>query len=285
MQPHPKHSQSPDTDLRKAKPVNFKIHEKFSSDVCLAVEATARAGQVILDGFERTIRIDQKADMSLVTECDHAAEKVILDVLLKQTDHAVLSEEVGELPGKSGLKWVIDPIDGTTNFSRKLPVFAVSIALMSDTETLLGLIHLPLTNEFYYAETGKGAHCNESPIQVSKTVDPSRSLVMIENGRGEIFYRSMVKLIERLIGKFDVRWTGSTAVELVQLACGQADAFISCGDKIWDYAAGLLIVEEAGGIVTDWNGEKRDGSHSYVLASNEELHAQLLSSIQGLQAG
>ena len=194
----------------------------------------------------------------LVTEVDHASEKAILSVLKSQfPDHYILSEEAGEIIQDSAYKWIIDPIDGTVNFAHGIPLNCVSIALEHNGAIILGVVYNPHMNELFIAEKGKGALLNDKAISVSvqdKTVNACLvtgfpyTYINVSNGPLEIFERFIRKGVP-------VRRLGSAAIDLCWVAAGRFDGFYEHKLEAWDSAAGYLIVEEAGGRVTDFEGK------------------------------
>jgi myo-inositol-1(or 4)-monophosphatase len=252
-------------------------------DLKLAINAAAKACVAIKSGYEQTFDISQKNDKSLVTSIDQAAERIIIDELQKQSPHAILSEESGQLPGSSGLTWVIDPIDGTTNFSRHHLPFAVSIGLMDGDDSCLGVIHNPLTDECFYAESGSGTFLNGQQVYVSSNADPARSILFFNFGSDIDDRARIVQVVDQLIYDYGIRTWGTTAWELCAVAKGAADGFICVGDKLWDFAAGICLIKEAGGRFTDWRGRAWSGDHTYFIASNQKIHAQLVERVHFLQ--
>lgn len=255
----------------------------FSEDLNLAIEAAQHAGNVVINALQTDIIAESKGDKGLVTEFDQRAEQAIIETLQAKSTYSILGEETGRTDTASRKFWVVDPIDGTTNFSRMLPLFAVSIALMQDAEILLGVIFNPYTKEYFYAEKGHGAYRNGSPIQVSTNHQPAKSIVLLDHGYAEADVARMTTLYRRLGLKYGLRLLGTTALALTMVANGKADAFISSGDELWDFAAGVLLVQEAGGNFTDWRGQPWDGHTPFIFASNGRLHESLLPHIRDLQ--
>lgn len=254
----------------------------MTSDLKTALAAADRACEVIRSAYGQNIQTEKKADHSLVTITDQQAEHLIIEMLQKHSKHAILSEESGSVPGNTGFTWVIDPIDGTTNFARHNTPFAVSIALMHGDESMLGVIQNPLTHEIFYAEKDCGAFLNGQPIHVSKNADPHRSILFFNFGAHPDDRKKIIEVVDLFIYDFDLRTWGTTAWELCAVAKGAADAFICLGDKIWDFAAGMCIVEQAGGRFADWRGQPWNSSHSYVLASNPRIQPLIIEKIHRL---
>lgn len=248
------------------------------------LKEAARAGAAeILRYFNRDFKITNKEGVNnLVTEADHASEKAILEVIHSAfPDHQVLAEETGEILQDSAYKWIIDPIDGTVNFAHGIPLNCVSIAVEKDREIVLAAVFNPHLDEFFFAEKGKGARLNEQPIRVSgenKTLNACLvtgfpyTYINMPNGPLEVF--------ERLIRKgVPVRRLGSAAIDLCWVAAGRFDGFYEHKLEPWDSAAGFLIVEEAGGRVTDFDGNKFSVYQHRVLATNGRIHDEMLEVI------
>jgi len=256
---------------------------EWNHELSLARRASRQACELIYSAFSGDVDVQQKQDASLVTAVDRDSERIIIDILRKESEHAVLSEETDSIPGTTGYTWVIDPIDGTTNFSRKHTPFAVSIALMKNHESLVGVIENPLTNECFHAQKGGGTFSNDSRIVVAENDRPAHSILFFNYGSSTKSRHLIVKVVDRLIDSFDLRTWGTTAWELCAVAKGTADGFICVGDKLWDYAAGMLLVQEAGGLFTNWRGGPWSAEDSFVLASNPKIHPILLEYLSGLQ--
>lgn len=250
----------------------------------LITAAHAGAAQ-IQKFFNNEFKISNKEGVNnLVTEADHAAEKAIMDVIKESfPDHYILSEEAGEIIQESSYKWIIDPIDGTVNFAHGIPLNCVSIAVEKDGEIILGAVYNPHMNEFFLAEKGKGSVLNDKPISVSKETEAMKACLVtgfpytylnIPNGPLEIF--------DKLIRKgVPVRRLGSAAIDLCWVAAGRFDGFYEHKLEAWDSAAGYLIVEEAGGKVTDFNGNKFSPYQHRILATNGKIHDELLEIVNG----
>ena len=233
--------------------------------------------------FNKSFIVSNKEGINnLVTEADHASEKAILDVIYKEfPDHHILSEEAGEIIQDSNYKWIIDPIDGTVNFAHSIPLCCVSIALEYKGEIILASVYNPVMNELFFAEKGKGATLNDKPIRVSKKQNVMNACLVtgfpytyldMPNGPLQIF--------EKLIRKgIPVRRLGSAATDLCWVAAGRFDGFYEHKLQAWDSAGGYLIVEEAGGKVTDFNGGKFSPYQPHILATNGDIHEEMLAVI------
>jgi myo-inositol-1(or 4)-monophosphatase len=260
----------------------MQIPSFLSDDLKIAIEAARVAGEVTMRGFKKTLTVQSKSGKGLVTDIDQKAEKVILDILRDKTPHSVLSEESGYKQG-ADCCWVIDPIDGTTNYSRKIGLFAISIALLEDQEIKSGVIYQPFSEKCYFAEKAKGAYLNGTEIKVSKNQNPESAILFINHGYARQARKQLVRLTDKLVYDYNLRTFGSTALELCAVAEGQADAYICSGDELWDYVAGLLLVQESGGRVTDWTGSKWQPKNDFILASNGYFHSKLVNQIKSLQ--
>ena len=223
---------------------------------------------------------EEKTPADFVSEVDHAAERVIRDVILgRHEDAAVVGEELSpELNLPAGITFVVDPLDGTTNFLHGYPAYAVSIAALVDGELAAGVVLNAVTGELFTATVGGGARRNGQPISVSRIVDPSRALI----GTGfpfkhrELIDPYMQQLPRVLASTAGVRRGGSAALDLADVACGRFDAFWELRLAAWDIAAGILLIREAGGVVTDLDGQPAPIGHGPVVAGNPAMHRWLL---------
>ena len=235
--------------------------------------------------FNSDFKISNKEGVNnLVTEADHASEKAIMDVIRKDfPEHQLLGEESGKLVQDSNYKWIIDPIDGTVNFAHGIPLNCVSIGIEKDGKIIMGVVYNPHINEFFFAEKGKGATLNDKPISVSNETQVLKSCLVtgfpytyinMPNGPLEIF--------DKLIRKgVPVRRIGSAAIDLCWVACGRFDGFYEHKLEPWDSAAGFLIVEEAGGKVTNHENEPFSIYQHKILATNGKIHDELSGIITG----
>ena len=248
------------------------------------LQEAVRAGAAEIERyFNGSFRVSHKEGVNnLVTEADHASEKAMMDVIRRQfPDHFILSEEAGEIVMDSTYKWIIDPIDGTINFAHGIPLNCVSVGVEYQGEMILGAVYNPHMNEFFLAEKGKGATLNDQAIAVSNESSAIRACLVtgfpytyinMENGPLEVFDRFIRKGVP-------VRRLGSAAIDLCWVACGRFDGFYEHKLEAWDSAAGFLIVEEAGGKVTDFDGNRYSPYQHRIVASNGKIHAELLDVI------
>lgn len=255
---------------------------KFSEDTTLAVEAAHLAGEIIREGFGHARQIRDKGNgNSIVTEVDEKAEQIIINTLQAKTDYSILGEESGEIDGSPEAKWIIDPLDGTTNFTRGVSLLCVSIALMRDDEPVIGVIYNPIHDITYVAEKGKGAWRNGEKMGTSKSMIPP--VILLEVGYGGEFRNLFGEVVEKVVGVYSIRKLGTTALEFAHVACGAADVVITAGDAVWDYAAGICLIREAGGNVTDWKGNEWNNNTSYICGSNGIIHEAIVERIGPLQ--
>ncbi|NCI47845.1 inositol monophosphatase family protein [Sediminibacterium soli] len=235
--------------------------------------------------FNGTFVISNKEGVNnLVTEADHAAEKAIFEVIQKDyPDHAILSEETGEIAQDSSYKWIIDPIDGTVNFANGIPLCCVSIGIEQDGEMVMGAVYNPFLNELFFAQKGFGATLNDKRIQVSE--QPALINSCLVTGFPYTYLDSPngpLQVFEKLIRKgVPVRRLGSAAIDLCWVAAGRFDGFYEHKLQAWDSAAGFLIVKEAGGTVTDFKGKPYSPYQPGIIASNGKIHNELVNVVNG----
>jgi myo-inositol-1(or 4)-monophosphatase len=251
-----------------------------------AIQIARDAGRILSDRFGRAIQISNKGDIDLVTEADLAAERFIIEQIKSyHPRHAILAEEADasgvKHEGDGAWKWIIDPLDGTTNYAHGYPCFCVSIALEHKGQVVLGVIYDPTRDELFAAERGEGATLNGRRIRVSETEDLNRAMLCTGfpydvRGR-EDFIRHFSNFI--MHGQA-VRRDGSAALDLAAVACGRFDGFWEEGLRPWDVAAGVLLVEEAGGRVSYYDGSPFNIYHPPILASNGLVHEAMMRVIQ-----
>ena len=249
------------------------------------LEAIQAGGVELKKFFNNEFKISHKEGVNnLVTEADHAAEAAIISVIKKNfPGHQVLAEETGQHINESDYKWIIDPIDGTVNFAHGIPLCSVAIAIEKDGEIIMSSIYAPVLNELYFAEKGNGAFLNDRKISVSEETSVLKACLVtgfpytyinMSNGPIEVFGRLVKKGIP-------VRRLGSACIDLCWVACGRFDGFYEHKLEPWDSAAGYLIVEEAGGKVTDHEGKKFSVYQHRIIATNGKIHDELLGAING----
>jgi myo-inositol-1(or 4)-monophosphatase len=250
----------------------------LENELEVALEAARRAGGVLREGFGVRPEIKYKGEVDLVTETDERAEDAIREALLGAfPSYGMLGEEGGETVGDEDARWIVDPLDGTTNFAHGLPMFAACIALERAGDVVLGLVYDPIAEEIFVAERGRGARLNGEGISVSETDQLLRALVVT----GLPYDRDEVPAAVDLFGRFatraqDMRRLGSAALDLCYVAAGRLDAYYERGIHAWDVAAAGLILEEAGGRITDYKGHPFELEGGEVVASNGPLHPALI---------
>ena len=255
----------------------MKINPEFKKIILLAAK---KAGEILEKNFKKSIGISFKKDLSLVSKIDLETEKVIIELIKKRfPSHDILSEEKG---GRIGEKytWIVDPLDGTTNYLSKFPFFSTSIALLYEKEPILSVNFNPVTKELYFAEKGKGAFLNERKIKVSKTQTLKKAILLFGKGRKKEEFLKFFQALKRTSRKCRTfRCWGAANLSLCYLASGRIDGFIFAGDNPWDSVAGVLLVKEAGGKVTDFQGRDWQIETKDVVATNKKIHNSLLKII------
>jgi myo-inositol-1(or 4)-monophosphatase len=250
-------------------------------------EIAREAGALLMKYFEARVKIEYKGDVDLVTEADRKSEALILERIRSHwPSHDVMGEEGTRLESGSDYRWYVDPLDGTTNFAHGFPVFCVSLALEFKGRRVAGVVYDPTRDELFTAEQGRGAHLNHRPIRVSVVDRLAECLVATgfpshkRHKNPNIFFYHQITL--RTHG---VRRAGSAALDLCSVACGRFEAFWEFNLNPWDTAAGVLMVEEAGGQVTDFSGAPFNINSRETLASNGLVHGAMLAEFDGVFHG
>ncbi len=243
-----------------------------------------QAGEILRTGYGQCITIDHKGIIDLVTDVDRRSEAFLLDAIRKRfPTHRVVAEESGVLDGDNSRVWYVDPLDGTVNYAHGVPIFAVSIAYTENGKFVLGAVYDPMQDEYFCAERGSGAWLNGNPLSVSEAQDLNDSLLVTgfpydirTNPENNLDHYASFALRSQ-----GVRRLGSAALDLAYVAAGRFDGYWEPGIKLWDIAAGILIVQEAGGTVTDIHGGPDYLSPTpSVLAANPRIHSQMLEVLQ-----
>ena len=254
------------------------------------INVMAAAAQKAARGLKRdfgeveNLQVSKKGVSDFVSAADLKAEKVLRAELEKaRSGFGFLMEESGETKGAEGSgRWIVDPLDGTTNFLHGIPHFAISIGLEYRGEIVAGMVYAPITDELFWAEKGRGAYLNDRRLRVSarsRLADAVVATGIPHAGRGEpnAYLREMRVVMDQVAG---IRRFGAAALDLAWVAAGRCDAYWETGLSPWDLAAGILIVSEAGGYVTDMEGGTAMLDNGEVVAANDQLHAPLLKLLQ-----
>ncbi|MEH0021081.1 MAG: inositol monophosphatase family protein [Desulfobacter sp.] len=243
-----------------------------AGQICLKDRATLTSGNVMF-----------KNPKDLVTETDRRVETFLLDALShRYPDDGILGEETGATQGASARRWIIDPIDGTTSFVHNQPFYGISIALEAEGEIILGAVYAPVLDQMFYAEKGKGARLNDTPIRISDTKRLDQAVMAtgfacLRAGRPDNNLARFNRIVPKLR---DIRRYGSAALDLCYTACGRLDGYWEMNLNIYDIAAGIVILKEAGGVVSDFSGENHFPENG-IVSANPHLHPLLLESLGG----
>jgi myo-inositol-1(or 4)-monophosphatase len=255
----------------------------FDHVMRVATSAAYRGAEALRSRLGTVSRVDPKGPNDLVTDADIASEnEIITTIRASFPDHAVIAEESGRREGTSEYRWLVDPLDGTVNFVHQLPFVAVSIAFAREDEMLAGLVLNPFSGELFSAQAGKGARLNGKPIGVSPAAGVCESLLAtgFPYDRTRDFDALVQRFLRCLKAARGIRRFGSAALDLCFVACGRFAGYWEQGLKPWDTAAGALIVQEAGGTVTDFSGRPYGVDGSEILATNSRIHREMLTLIE-----
>ena len=250
----------------------------------VAKQAAIRGGDIIQAGAKskNTLNIEQKSLHDYVSEVDRNSERAVIDTILAEfPDHQIVGEEYGRHAGSSNISWIVDPLDGTTNFLRGIPHYAVSIGVMIDGVLEHGVVYDPCKKEMFTASLGKGVSLNDELIRVSDLESVRGGLyatgIPFSSGNLdniEYFTDTLVGILQRQTS--GVRRLGSAALDLAYVAAGRYDGYWEANLQIWDIAAGALLVTEAGGLVSDLHGRQQQFETGNILAAGAAVHADLL---------
>jgi myo-inositol-1(or 4)-monophosphatase len=254
----------------------------------IAIQAAKEAGQILMKKFTTHNRanVRLKSKHEVVTPADLASEKIILRTIKKHfPQHGILSEEAGEKGSQeSDYQWIIDPLDGTTNFSMGNPLFSISIALTQNNQLILGVIYVPFLDELYLAELDKPATLNDKEINVSEINKITEALLTFCHGNDEPSIKRAINIHHHFkTAAKDMRQIGSAAVELAWVARGKTEAIIIPGALPWDVAAGALLVRQAGGMITDMLGHDWDLNSRGIIASNQKINDVLVRTVKNIK--
>jgi myo-inositol-1(or 4)-monophosphatase len=256
-------------------------------DFLIPMQDLAREAGALLISYFGKVSIEYKGDADLVTQADRSSEKLIVERIRKQwPHHDLIGEEGSRTETGSDYRWYVDPLDGTTNFAHGYPVFCVSMGLEYKGELLAGVVYDPTRDEMFAAAKGSGAQLNGRAIRVSKTARLKESLVATGFPSHKRHKNPNINFYHQItLRSHGVRRAGSAALDLCYVACGRYDAFWEFNLNSWDTAAGVLLVHEAGGKVTNFRGEPFSIDSRQVLATNGVLHAEMLKEFGEIMAG
>jgi len=259
----------------------------YTKELKIVKQAVKEAGNFLELQFKKWKRgqAKYKAADEIVTWCDKKAESIIFKHLNKHfPDYALLSEESGLKDKQSDYFWTIDPLDGTNNFTIHHPLFTVSIGLFYKNEIVLGVTYMPLLDEMYWAIKGRGAYRNNKKLKVSKIRKLPRAYTTYCHGQGLATHRRAYKIYEHFHeAARNCRHFGSTTLELAMVAAGNTDALIVAKPKIWDIAAGIILVKEAGGKVTEFTGKEWRKNSPTLLATNKYLQPIIIKDLKKIK--
>jgi len=245
----------------------------------VAKKVARTAGQYLLEfkGKIASESVDEKARNDFVTFVDHHSEKLIVETLHTHfPEHKILAEEGSQKTSQNEYRWIIDPLDGTKNYIQDIPIFCVSIALEYKGEIILGVVYDPVHDELFSAETGKGAFCNEKKIRVSKRPIGESLIATGFPFKYKNYLPQYLQCFEEIfLHCSGMRRCGSAAIDLCYTAMGKFEGFWELGLSPWDMAAGSLMIQEAGGIVTDFWGKNDYLTNGFIIAGSKNVHKQL----------
>ena len=254
-----------------------------SANINVLVKACRKASKTLIRDFGEieNLQVSLKGPGDFVTASDKKVEKILIDELQKaRPNYSILSEEVGEINNDESFKWIIDPIDGTTNFLHGIPHFAISIGLEHNKEIICGIIYDPIKDEMFYAEKGKGSYLNNYRMRVSSRSKLENSIIFTGGS-----YRRNNQSIDSAFDEYKkfsshvfipIRKMGSAALDLAYVAAGRCDGCWHRNLNYWDIAAGIILVKEAGGFVTDFKGNDAYIENKTILASNSRINQEMV---------
>jgi myo-inositol-1(or 4)-monophosphatase len=248
----------------------------------IGIEAAKEAGNLLFENEGKARQITIKRDSSLVTDLDKRAEKIISDTIKSHfPTHGIIGEEGSAMPAAGDYRWIIDPLDGTHNYIRGIPLYGVAIGVVNKEEFVAGIIYLPHENSLYAAEKGSGTFKNSRRVVVSPKADLAHCTLSYDScfrdDPGSVKVKGLSYFAHKV---FNLRMLGSSAVILSFLAEGKIDCAIEFDDKLWDFAAGVSLITEAGGRFTDFNGTAATDSTNQYVASNGIIHDAALSELR-----
>jgi len=253
-----------------------------SANINIMVKACRTASKILIRDFGEIekLQVSLKGPGDFVTASDKKVEKILIDVLQKaRPNYSILSEEIGEIKNDESFRWIIDPIDGTSNFLHGIPHFAISLGLERDKEIVCGIIYDPIKDEMFFAEKGNGSYLNNQRMRVSSRSKLKDCIVF--TGGPKNSSKDKEKALEEY-KKFSskvltpIRKLGSASLDMAYVAAGRCDGFWQRNLNYWDVAAGIILVKEAGGFVTDFNGEYNFIENKTILVTNSKINNEMI---------
>ena len=246
------------------------------------VKACRKASKVIIRDFGEieNLQVSLKGPGDFVTNCDKKVEKILIEELQKaRPGYSILSEEIGKISNDESFKWIIDPIDGTANFLHGIPHFAISIGLEKDGEIICGIIYDPIKDEMFTAEKGNGSYLNNQRIRVSSRSKLKDCIVFTGGPKKESKdYELSLKEYNNFSSKVlvPIRKLGSASLDMAYVAAGRCDGFWQRNLNYWDIAAGIILVRESGGFITDFHGENKYLENETILVTNSKINNEMI---------
>ena len=253
-----------------------------SANINVMVKACRKASKILIRDFGEieNLQVSLKGPGDFVTASDKKVEKILIEELQKaRPNYSILSEEIGEINNDKSFKWIIDPIDGTANFLHGIPHFAISIGLEHDKEIICGIIYDPIKDEMFVAEKGNGSYLNNQRMRVSSRSKLKDCIVFtggpkLESKNKELALEEYKKFSSKIL--IPIRKLGSASLDMAYVAAGRCDGFWQRNLNYWDIAAGIILVKEAGGFVTDFEGENRYVENKTILATNSKINKEMI---------
>jgi myo-inositol-1(or 4)-monophosphatase len=253
-----------------------------SANINVMVKACRKASKIIIRDFGEIekLQVSLKGPGDFVTASDKKVEKILINELQKaRPSYSILSEEIGEINNDKSFKWIIDPIDGTANFLHGIPHFAISIGLEHDDEIICGIIYDPIKDEMFVAEKGNGSYLNNQRMRVSSRSKLKDCIVFtggprLDSKNKELALEEYKKFSSKIL--IPIRKLGSASLDMAYVAAGRCDGFWQRNLNYWDIAAGIILVKEAGGFVTDFEGENRYVENKTILATNSRISKEMI---------
>ena len=253
-----------------------------SANINVMVKACRKAAKTLIRDFGEieNLQVSIKGPGDFVTASDKKVEKILIDELQKaRPNYSILSEEIGKISNDESFKWIIDPIDGTTNFLHGIPHFAISIGLEHDGEIICGIIYDPIKDEMFVAEKGNGSYLNNQRIRVSSRSKLENCIIFTGGPKigvknRELFLKEYNNVSSKVLTT--IRKLGSASLDMAYVAAGRCDGFWQRNLKYWDIAAGIILVRESGGFVTDFKGEKGYMQNKTILVTNSKINNEMI---------